>query len=104
MNKWKIAFWICLTLLIGGTLFGLFSIVDQGVTLTYLRESCDDTEKDLNTLVELINETNLSKGQIEEKLKTHYLFEFMDFRQDKIQIHRLTLIFKNDKLVRLEKQ
>ncbi len=104
MNKWKIGFWICLTLLIGVTLFGLYSIIDQGVTLTYLRESCDDTEKDMNTLIEIVNDTDLTRPQIKEKLKTHYLAEFMDFTQDKIHIHRLTLVFNNDRLERIEKQ
>ena len=104
MNKWKIGFWICLALLISVTLFGLYSIIDQGVTLTYLRESYDDTENDLNTLIELINETDLTKAQIKDKLKTHYLFEFMDFRQDKIHIHRLTLIFNKGRLEKIEKQ
>jgi hypothetical protein len=60
MNKWKVGFWICLTLLISVTFFGLSSIIDQGVTLTYLRESFDDTEKDMNTLVDLINDTDLT--------------------------------------------
>ncbi len=104
MNKWKIGFWISTALLIGVTLLGLYSIIDQGVTLTYLRESCDDTEKDMNTLVELINDTDLTKGQIKEKLKTHYLYEFMDFNQNKIHIHRLTLVFNNDRLETIEKQ
>jgi len=103
MNKWKIGFWICLTLLIGVTLSGLYSIIDQGVTLTYLRESCDDTESDMKTLVTVINDTDFSKEQIKAKLTTHHLYEFMDFNKDEIHIERLTLKFKGDKLDRIEK-
>ena len=104
MNKWKIGFWICLTLLIGVTLFGLYSIIDQGVSLTYLRESYDDTDQDLDTIIELINETNLTKEQIKEKLKNHDLFEFMDFNQNEVHIHRLTLIFEDGRLNEIKKQ
>ena len=104
MNKWKIGFWICLVLLIGVTITGLYSVIDQGVTLTYLRESCNDTESDMFTLVLLINDTDLTKEQIKEKLKTHHLFEYMDFNKDEIHIERLTLIFKNNKLDKIEKQ
>jgi hypothetical protein len=104
MNRWKLGFWICLLLLVGVSLVGAYSILDQGVTLTYLRESCDDTEKDLNTLIELVNHTNLSKEQIIKKLQTHDLAEFMDFRENTIDIHRVTLIFANDRLEKIEKQ
>ncbi len=104
MNKWKIGFWITLLLLIVVTAIGVYSVTDQGVSLTYLRDSYDDTERDMHTLVDLINDTDLSKQQIKEKLNRHNLFEFMDFSKDEIQIERLTLIFKEDKLKRIEKQ
>jgi hypothetical protein len=38
MNKWKIAYWCCLTLLVAVTVFSVYSIIDQGVTLTYQKE------------------------------------------------------------------
>ncbi len=38
MNKWKIAFWVCFTSLILVLAFGLYSIIDQVTTLTYLKE------------------------------------------------------------------
>ena len=47
MNKWKIAFWCCLTLLVSVTVFSVYSIIDQGVTLTYQKEGYTDTENDL---------------------------------------------------------
>ena len=104
MNKWKIGFWITLSLLILVTATGFYSVIDEAVSLGYLRDSYDDTESDMNTLVDLINETDLTKQQIREKLKGHNLFEFMDFNKSEIQIERLTLVFKRDKLIRIEKQ
>lgn len=49
----------------GGTPFGLYCIVDQGVTITYMREGYEDTENDLNTIIGLLNDTDLSKKQIQ---------------------------------------
>lgn len=103
MNKWKIGFWICLVLLVTVTATGLYGIIDQGVTLTYIRDGYSDTESDLKTLVTIINDTDFTKEQIKEKLKTHDLYEFMDFNKDEVHIERLTLIFKDNRLNRIEK-
>ena len=75
MNKWKIAFWCCLTVLIAVTVFSVYSIIDQGVTLTYQKEGYSDTENDLEQLIEIINKTDLTKNKIETELKDHRLFE-----------------------------
>ncbi len=97
-------FWVCLILLVGVTVFGLYCIVDQGVSLTYMREGYEDTENDLNTLIEIINDTDMTKAQVEKKLKTHRLYEFMDFSKNEISIERVTLIFKDERLISIEKQ
>jgi len=61
MNKWKIAFWVCLTVLLVVTAFGVYSIVDQAVTLTYQKEGYADTENYLENLIEIIKKTDLYK-------------------------------------------
>ena len=104
MNKWKIAFWCCLTLLVAVTLFSAYSIIDQGVTLTYQKEGYTDTEHDLDQLIEIIKKTNLTKLQIENELKDHRLYEYMDFNSDTISLDRALLIFENDKLKNVTKQ
>lgn len=104
MNKWKIAFWVCLIALILVTAFGVYSIIDQAVTLTYQEEGYTDTEKDLDNLIEIINKTDLTKTQIQKELKDHRLYEFMDFKTDTISLDRVTLIFKSDKLFKVTKQ
>jgi len=104
MNKWKIAFWCCLTLLVAVTLFSAYSIIDQGVTLTYQKEGYTDTEHDLDQLIEIIKKTNLTKLQIENELKDHRLYEYMDFNSDTISLDRVLLIFENDKLKNVTKQ
>jgi hypothetical protein len=104
MNKWKIAFWVCLTVLILVTAFGVYSIIDQAVTLTYQKEGYTDTENDLDNLIEIINKTDLTKTQIQKELKDHRLYEYMDFKTDTISLDRVSIIFKDDKLFKVTKQ
>ena len=104
MNKWKIAFWICLTVLILVTAFGVYSIIDQAVSLTYQKEGYIDTENDLDNLIDIINKTDRTKAQIQKELKDHRLYEYMDFKKDTISLDRTTLIFKDDKLFKVSKQ
>jgi predicted PurR-regulated permease PerM len=104
MNKWKIAFWICLALLVLVTMFSIYSIIDQGVTLTYQKEGYIDTENDLDQLIEIIKKTDLTKSQIKNELKNHKLYEYMNFNSDTISLDRVLLIFENDKLKNVTKQ
>lgn len=103
-NNWKIAFWICLLLLITTGILGLYSIIDQGVTITYMKEGYSDTEADLESLIEIINQTDQTKDEIEIVLKKHRFREFMNFNIDTIGLERVTLIFENDSLKKVEKQ
>jgi hypothetical protein len=104
MNKWKIAFWVCLTVLLLVTAFSVYSIIDQAVTLTYQKEGYTDTENDLDNLIEIINKTDLTKTQIQNELKDHRLYEYMDFKKDTISLDRVILIFENNKLKSVIKQ
>ena len=104
MNKWKIAFWVCLSVLLLVTAFSFYSIINQAVTLTYQKEGYTDTENDLDNLIEIINKTDLTKTQIEKELKDHRLYEYMNFKKDTISLDRVTLIFQSDKLFKVTKQ
>ncbi len=104
MNKWKIAFWVCLAVLLLVTAFSVYSIVDQAVTLTYQKEGYADTESDLDNIIEIINKTDLTKTQVEKKLKAHKLYGYMDFKTDTISLDRVSIIFKDDKLFKVSKQ
>ena len=55
MNRWKIAFWICLIILISVTAISMYAIIDQAVTLTYQKDGYKDTVKDLDQIIVLIN-------------------------------------------------
>jgi len=98
MNKWKIGFWICLTTLLLTIGLGLYAILDQGVTLTYMKEGYGDTKSDLEQLVKIINDTDLTKDQIKRTLKS----DDLDFKADTVSLRRTDLIFEENKLKRIE--
>lgn len=98
MNKWKIGFWFCLTTLLLTIGLGLYAILDQGVTLTYMKEGYGDTKSDLEQLIKIINDTDLTKDQIKNTLKG----DDLDFNADTVSLRRTDLIFKENKLKRIE--
>lgn len=97
-NKWKLAFWICFTILIFNSSFSIYSIIDQGVTLSYMEEGYSETENDLLALSEIINETDLSKTQIKKALSNKNIREYYDISKDTISLERIQLIFYLGKL------
>lgn len=103
-NYWKTAFWLCLALFMGSLLLASYTIIDQGVMQTYMQEGYYDTEADLETLIDLINKTSLSKSEIRAELKNHRLFEFMSFDTDTVSLERVMLFFSDDQLVGVESQ
>jgi hypothetical protein len=103
-NKWKWAFWICFIVLIFISGLSIYSIIDQGVTITYMREGYENTENDLNSVIEIINKNDLSRTTIRENLKAHRFYDNMDFTKDSIGLERVILIFENDTLKSIVKQ
>ena len=104
MNRWKVLFWISFILLILVSLLSVYSILDQGVTLTYQKEGYISTEKDLEEIIDITLNTDLSKDEIKRELKDNRLFEFMNFEEDTIALERVLLIFENEKLKEIKKQ
>lgn len=103
-NKWKLAFWICFVILIFMSGFSLYSIIDQGITSTYMKEGYENTENDLNSIIKITKAKDLKKTTIRENMKTHRFYNMMDFTKDSIGLERVILIFENDTLKRIEKQ
>ncbi len=104
MKSWKIAFWCCFTVLLLIVVYSGYSIIDQAVTITYMGEGYEDTENALDNLIEIINQTDLTKTQVEGVLRDHRLYECMDFKTDTVAVDRVLLIFENDRLNNVEKQ
>jgi hypothetical protein len=103
MNKWKIAFWICITMLFLIAGIGIYSIIDEAVTITYMRDGYNKTENDLDNLTKIINETDFSKSQIKNLLQKDILFDAMNFDNDTVWLKDVALTFKNNKLNKIIK-
>lgn len=103
-NKWKVAFWISFALLLSVSAFGLYSIIDQGVTITYMKEGYTITENDLNTLIQIVNSNKSTKKEIKDELTGHRFYDSMNFKRDTIPLERVELIFKNGTLQQIIKQ
>jgi RNAse (barnase) inhibitor barstar len=93
-NKWRTAFWTLLTVYILTTLFLLYSILDQGETITYMRKGYGDTEHDLEQVSQII------KG----KLTFEDFKEITDTYPDlgdstSIELNRIKIDFGTDKKV-----
>lgn len=104
MNNWKIAFWCCLTVLLLVIGFSVYAIIDQSVTLSYQKEGYKYTENDLDAIIQIINKTDLTKGQIETQIKNNTGYEYIDFKTDTILLDRISLEFNDNKLKAIKKQ
>ncbi len=101
MNKWKKAFWICLITMTTLLIFCLYTNLDQAVLLTDMQKGYSYTSHDLENLIKIINETDLTKGQINKLLSNHDNYEFMDFKSDTVALNRKSLIFREDTLFKV---
>ena len=104
MNKWKIAFWICFVLLLATAGFGFYSVIDQGVTLTYMRDGYNDTDDALEEVIAIMNNTDLSRKQIQTELLKIKDLDYVDFEQDTVSLDKIYLVFKDDKLSKIGEQ
>ena len=102
MKKWKIAFWCCLVLLISVSIYSVYVFFDQAVTLNYHKVDYKDTEDDLNDIIDIVNNTNLTKIQIENYLRSHRLREFMNFETDTVSLNKVLFIFDKDTLISIK--
>lgn len=68
-NKWKWAFFLSTALSITVVLFLLCSVIDQGVTITYMSQGYSDTENDLEKLAAVFPKDAYSKKDIVYLLK-----------------------------------
>ena len=98
-NKWKIAFWICFSVLLIVIAGAIYVIIDQGISLSYLRVSYSRSKSDLDQLGRIITQTDLSKGDIQRfLLQDDVLY---DSPSDTIELNEKMLIFEKSKLMKV---
>ena len=93
-NKWKVAFWICFSVLLITTYF----VIDQGVSQANLQVSFSRTKSDLHQLSSIISETDLSKKNVQNILFENGLITSTNELSDTIQLNFKKLIFYHDRL------
>ena len=69
-NNWKIAFWTLLIVSVTLTFYLGYVILDQGTTITYMKEGYQDTENDLLQLSGAIK-GKLTKSDFNDILKRY---------------------------------
>ncbi|MFD0977048.1 hypothetical protein [Salinimicrobium gaetbulicola] len=102
-HPWKTAFWACFFMLIAVTCLGAYAVLDQGVTLTYLRDDHSVKERELEAITQMLEGAPIPKQQVLHALEKHLLYEIPDAEADTIRLANLTFVFQNDSLQRLIK-
>ncbi|WP_157487998.1 hypothetical protein [Dyadobacter crusticola] len=78
--------------------FLIYVIINQAVSISYLRAGLESTEKSLNLVIKLVNSTDLTKDQIIKILETDTLLSGNRIFGDTIEIDEVDLIFQNNRL------
>lgn len=104
MNKWKIGLLICFVTLLVTIGLGLYAMLDQGVTLTYMRQSYDEMDSDLKRLTKIINDTDMTRNDIDRLLAADKDSVVVITRGDTLFVGRLILTFEKDTLVNVKRQ
>ena len=100
MNKWKLSFFIVLTLLVVTNCIWLYKAIDAGVTYTYQQVSYDEKSK----AVEMLGSLVVKGGQEYTKKDILYILRqankdaFIVEEENLINVDGVQFIFNNGKL------
>jgi len=100
MNKWKLSFFIILTLLVVTNCLWLYKVIDTSVTYTYQQVSYDEKSK----AVEMLSSLVVKGGQEYTKKDILYILRqtnkdaFIVEEENLINVDGLQFIFNNGKL------
>jgi len=78
-----------------------YVIIDQAVTIAYMKDGLKATEEELTIIITLINTTDFSKNQIVNSLENNPAFDGIELVGDTVQIDRYKMIFVNKRLVKI---
>ena len=100
MNKWKLSFWVCFSLLLLSSSILLYGIVDQAVTITYMEQGFEDRLAANEVLGNLIVKGAAQHNQADflHLLRQAYPDGFIVQEGNTILIGRNEFVFVNDKL------
>ena len=100
MSKWKISFFVTLTLLIGSNLYWLYSSIDMGMTYTYQQMSLEDLGEAHSFLGDLMVEggKDYSQKDILHLIRQSRPNAFIVEEDHKIIVNKVTFTFEDGKL------
>ncbi|MFT2089958.1 Imm58 family immunity protein [Paraglaciecola sp. 2405UD69-4] len=103
-NKWKLSFFVAVTLLILSNLFWFYAVVDQAVSYSYLSTSNDDANNSIKSLGELIvkGADKYTQKDILHLLRQVNPDEFIVEKGNVIITEHSKFTFENGKLARVE--
>jgi hypothetical protein len=99
-NKYKIAFWICCTVLIGSNTYWIYQTIDNAIGANYYQISCEEYRKDSNELLKALKNYN-SKDEMIYFLDIHKVSykEFQKGSEFIIQLNSFDFTFNENKLL-----
>ncbi|GIU18442.1 Imm58 family immunity protein [Shewanella sp. MBTL60-007] len=100
MNKWKISFFVTLSLLLASNLFWFYAAIDSGVTYTYQQVSLEDLGDAHKFLGELVVKggQEYSQKDILHFIRQSYPDAFIVEEGNQIRVNKVTFMFENGKL------
>ena len=100
MNRWKVAFFVCLGFAAISISTLLYGILDQAVTLTYQQDSCDSISRGSDILGNIIVKRGqrYSQADVLHLLRQEYPDAFIVESGDRISMRDVSFCFENGKL------
>jgi hypothetical protein len=105
-KKWKISFFVMLTIFIASNFFWAYQVLDQGITVTYHQVTIEDQKESIEVLGNLIkqNSINLNQKDILYLLRKSSPDAFIVEEGPSIILDGLKFEFSDGKLVRIYQQ
>ena len=94
-NKWKIAFFTCLALLIVTSICSVYSVINQAVGYTYLSDSLNRANQDQKLLIDLIPKET-SKKDLLFLLRQIRPDGFIVETKNHVRINALTFVYSDN--------
>lgn len=101
-NNWKIVFWLYFTISIVFIIYLLGKNSSNEVDLAFTKMDKILIENDVKMISEIVNNTDLSKTEILNKISKDKLYKIEKTENNKIEFGRVILTFENEKLKNIE--
>ena len=101
MNRWKLAFYLCLSILVVSNMYWIYQRIDSGVSFTYLTQSYEDRGRVIESFADLVVEGAqvYSKKDILSLLRRANPDALIAEEEEKIILEGLVFNFKNEVLI-----